>query len=252
MDTMVIQSSRTEDQPAWIATCLASATAWANLNGWDYCFRGDDLFDLVPPDLRAKFPGQIPLQIDIARLLWARSLFAEISGIERIIWLDADVFISAPETVQIDPALDFAVGRQIWVQPDQNEKLRSTRQVHNAILVFTRPSPVLDFLIQTVVNLATRHAGAAAPQFLGPKLLTALHNIVGFAVIESVGMASPLVLRDLAAGGGPALDLLTTKTEDSLGALNLCSSYQGQTIDGVACTDSLFENAITTLKNTRW
>ena len=181
-------------------------------------------------------------------MLWARALFDAKPGLDRVIWLDADVFVFDPGLITIDPAIDFAVGRQIWVQPGKDGDLRTYRQVHNAILVINRSTPVLDFLIQTVLRLARRHDGAASPQFLGPKLLTALHNIVGFSIVESVGMASPLVLGDMAAGGGRALSLLTSATDSPLGAINLCSSYRNETVDGIRCDDGLFEQAISTLE----
>lgn len=249
MQTTLIQTHRTENRPPWISDCLASAEAWASANSWAYHLRGDEIFELVPPKILAKFAHQIPLQIDIARMLWARSHFDEHPKTERIIWLDADVYVFDPSLIHIDPTLDFAVGRQIWIQPDGTGKLKTYKQVHNAILVFKRSTPVLDFLIQAAMTLAQRHQGPATPQLLGPKLLTALHNIVGFSVIESIGMASPLVLADIAAGTGSAMDRLVSASPAPLGAANLCSSYLGQTIDGVSCTDDLFVRAIQKLKS---
>lgn len=225
---------------------MSSVAAWAKDQGWAYHVRGDDLFDLIPDDIRRKFSTQRPLLADIARLRWAREVFDQDPSMERVIWLDADVLLFAPENVTL-PDADFAVGRQVWVQPDAKDKLRVYRQVHNAVLAIHRASPVLDFLIQTATDLAARHNGPTSPQLLGPKLLTALHNIVGFGVIEGVGMASPRVLADISAGGGPAYELLQRESPEPLGALNLCSSYREQTVDGVACTDALFSSVIKVL-----
>jgi hypothetical protein len=244
MHTAVIQTYRTEHQPPWIAKCLDSAEAWAEANAWEYLFRGDDIFDLVPSALQKKYAEQLPLQIDIARLIWARDLLRDKKTLERVVWLDADVFVFDPDSVCLDDTTNFAVGRQIWVQPTKGGALKTYKQVHNAILTFQKSTPVLDFLLQTVLDLAERHNGPATPQLLGPKLLTALHNVVGFSVIDSVGMASPLVLADLAAGKGPALTRLKSASQQSIGAVNLCTSYRGQTIDGVVCDDALFEAAI--------
>lgn len=244
MHTAVIQTYKTQDQPLWVSKCLASAKAWADSNAWDYLFRGNEIFDLVPPDLREKYAEQIPLQIDIARLIWARDVLRDDPSLERVVWLDADIFVFDADAVFLDDTVDFAVGRQVWVQPAAGGTLKTYKQVHNAILAFQQSTPVLDFLIQAVLNLAERHDGPATPQLLGPKLLTALHNIVGFSVIDSVGMASPLVLADLAAGNGPALKRLTSGSPHPIGAVNLCTSYRGQTVDGVVCDDELFEAAI--------
>jgi hypothetical protein len=62
------------------------------------------------------------------------------------------------------------------------------------------------------------------PQFIGPKLLTALHNIAFCPVMESAGMLSPAVIRDLLAGEGKALDLFYQKSPVALAGANLSSS----------------------------
>ena len=49
---------------------------------------------------------------------------------------------------------------------------------------------------------------AMVNQIVGPKLLSALHNMIGYPLIENVGMLSPLVLQDIDKLGGVALDLL--------------------------------------------
>lgn len=248
MQTVVLQSYRTTAVPGWMNGCTNSVSEWALGQGWEYRFQGDHLFDLVPETIRTKFAQQRPLLADIARLQWARQVFDQEPEVERILWLDADVLMFAPEHLVIPSDPDFAVGRQVWVQPDAADKLRVFRQVHNAVLAIQRTSPTLDFLIKTMTKLAERHKGPAAPQLLGPKLLTALHNIVGFAVIEGVGMASPRVLADIANGGGPAYDLLVQKSPAALGALNLCSSYSGQTVDGVPCDAALYDKALEALQ----
>ena len=75
-------------------------------------------------------------------------------------------------------------------------------------------------------------------QVVGTKFLTALHNIIGFNLIESVAMTSPLVLRDIVAGNGPALNLLLQVTKLPVGAANLCSSLVGGETDGVDITET--------------
>ena len=62
------------------------------------------------------------------------------------------------------------------------------------------------------------------PQLLGPKLLTALHNIAPFDVWTGVGMLSPAVAQDVLAGGGAALDQFVQDSGSWPPALNLCRS----------------------------
>ena len=50
---LVIQSQR-EPVPEWVRICLDSVAHWAASNGADYRFVGDDMFERLAPDLRAK------------------------------------------------------------------------------------------------------------------------------------------------------------------------------------------------------
>lgn len=184
---------------------------------------------------------------DLARLLFMTKVLDEDHDIERVIWLDADVYVFSIGNFLSDEKSDVTVGRQIWIQPNQTGDLKAYRQVHNAFLSVRRNAPHLEFLVWAINRMVNRLDRPVSPQTFGPKLLTALHNIVGFDVSDAVGMASPLVLRDLARGGGPALDRLVTETGPGLTALNLCSSYRNQTIDGVDCTDTLYSKAISQL-----
>ncbi len=240
MITHVIQSASPDARPEWLARCLVSVKTWARDRDWTYSCSGDDLFEYVPGEICEKFARQKPLLADIARLNWARRLFDDNANLERVIWMDADVIIFAPDKVEIDPSWDLAVGRQVWIQPDGQGGLKTYRQVHNATLVIHRDSPALDYLRHAAMKIAAQHDGPAASQLLGPKLLTALHNITAFDVVESVGMASPLVIRDIISGGGDALTLLRNGTNGDLGAVNLCASYRGRNIDGVHLSDADF------------
>jgi hypothetical protein len=62
------------------------------------------------------------------------------------------------------------------------------------------------------------------PQFIGPKLLTALHNIAYCPVLETAGMLSPLVIRDILKGNGKALELFKRESPAKLYAANLGAS----------------------------
>ncbi len=247
MRTVLLQSFRTTDVPDWMTQCIASAQTLADANSWSYRFMGDEFFDLVPHTIHVKLSDKLAMMSDFARLAWAKDLFKQDQTVDRIIWLDADVCVFAPHLLDIDETLDFVVGRQFWIQPDQGNDLKIFNQVPNALMVFTRHSPALEFLLHSITTMAERMEQISSPQMFGPKLLTALHNIVGFDVIESVGMASPLVLRDLAQDNGQALDTLLRNSKDPLAALNLCGSYKDQTIDDVLCDDALYDRALTHL-----
>ena len=69
------------------------------------------------------------------------------------------------------------------------------------------------------------------PQLVGPKLLTALHNLAPFDVIDTAGVFSPAVIGDLLAGSGPALAQFLRDSPAPVAAANLCaSSVRGGTV----------------------
>ena len=159
---------------------------------------------------------------DLARLYWLAQVLEE--GYQRVIWCDADVLVFRPFS---PPAADHGFGREVWVQA-QRGRLRSYRKIHNAWLMFNAGSAVLPFYLDRAEALLRRAALPVVPQLVGPKLLTALHNLVGFEVEERAGMLSPLALRDLLAGGGEALRRTVAGHAGPLCALNLCASYEGR------------------------
>ena len=101
----------------------------------------------------------------------------------------------------------YLFGRELWVQPDPRGRLQVRGNVHNALAAFAPDNPFLAFYIDAAERILRRHQGPPVPQIIGPKLLTALDNMLGLPGSWAVGMASPRVVADLAAGGGPALAL---------------------------------------------
>jgi len=237
MKTVLFQSYREEGVPPWLQACMKSVQSWAVTRDFEYSFFGNEFLELAPSWFRQKAKGRMPVITDLCRLLQARH-FLE-NGYERVIWLDADILIFDGENLFIDAEKDFAFAREIWVQPDSKGGLKAYRNVHNAASVYIKGNAFLDFYIhasQSIMSNVPEDKGFPN-QLVGPKLLTAFHNIVGFNLIDDVGMLSPLVIRDILAGGGGALDLLRKQTPKSLRAANLCSSLVGKTTDGVSLTD---------------
>lgn len=219
--TLVIQSHRNPLPFDWLRTCIDSVEGWSRTNGFQYRFFGDEIFDLVAPELLQKIGDQTVIATDLARLKALQRGFAQ--GFERVVWCDADFLIFEPDGL-ILPEVDFAFGRELWVQRDDNGKLRAYSKLHNAFMMFRRGNPCLDFYLDTAERLLTLNQGGVPPQFIGPKLLTALHNIARFPVLETAGMLSPLVMRDLLCGGGRALDMFLHKSPVLPAGVNLSSS----------------------------
>ncbi len=205
---------------------MASARAWAERSGFDYRLYGDEILDAVPAWFRDKAAGRLSIVTDLGRLLLARRLLAE--GYRRTIWLDADILVFRPAALGIEVEREYAFGREIWVQRDPRYRLKAYRNVHNAVAVFVAGNSFLDFYIHACESVFERVEAGVPAQVLGPKLLGALHNVLRLPLIEEVGALSPEVVRDFAAGGGPALELLRRRIPARLHAANLCHSlWQG-------------------------
>jgi len=210
-----------------MGSCCASVSHWASQQGFDYLLEGDVLFERISLATRERFAAQVVVLSDLARLYWLREVLE--SGYDRAIWCDADVLIFE-SFVPADSGDRF--GRECWIQQD-GSKLRRYRKIHNAWMQFSAGSPTLAFYIDRAQLLLERADSPVVPQFIGPKLLTAWHNIAPFPVEERVGMLSPLVMAELLGGGDKALQSLRAGHGDALCALNLSASYENRESDGI-------------------
>ncbi len=220
-DTLVIQSHREPMPHAWLEPCLASVRAWARQRGHDYRFVGDELFDLLDPEVRDRARAQPVVATDLARLAWLGRALAD--GYACAIWCDADFLIFDPAAF-VPPATSYALGREVWVQAGDGRGLKVYRKVHNAFLLFRAGNPFLDFYADSATRLVRLNRGRMPPQFVGPKLLTALANLVQCPVMERAGMLSPPVLDDIFAGGGAALELMLARSAEVPAGANLSAS----------------------------
>ena len=188
--------------PAWIEACLTSVRSWASEQDYAYRFLGDDLFALVPQWYRLKVADRRPIIADLARLLWMQKIFAE-EQIDTVIWLDADTLVFDKTGLSIEFEQSALFGREHWLQNDKHGKPRVYRNVHNAFCAFQRENPVLEFLIYAIERLVARvDAMSIAPQFVGPKLLGSLHNLVGFQTDDRFGAISPMHATEIVKLGG--------------------------------------------------
>ena len=224
-DTLVIQS-HTEPLPfAWLEDCIDSVNSWAAGHAFDYRWIGDECFAALPDDLRQKTRQQIVVASDLARLYAIRQALQD--GYRCVVWCDADFLVIDPQALLL-PASPFAFGREVWIELDSRQKNRARVKVHNAFMQFRHDNSFLPFYIDSAERLLRQHKAGMPPQFIGPKLLTALHNMLHFAVVETAGMLSPLVAADIDQGGGAALELFLRDHQQIPAGLNLSASVVDQ------------------------
>ena len=224
-NTLVLQSHRQPLPYSWIEPCLESVRNWSQENSYDYRFVGDELFESLTQTLIQKTASQKVIATDLARLHLLQDGLRQ--GYTTVIWCDADLLIFDSDNFEL-PDYSYALGREVWVQVDRNDRLKVYKKVHNAFLMFRQGNSFLDFYAETAEHLLNLNTGAMPPQFIGPKLLTALHNIAICPVMETAGMLSPLVIRDLIEGQGAALELFKRESPVRIAAANLSSSLTAQ------------------------
>lgn len=220
-NTLILQSHRTPLPYPWLEACLASVQSWCEENDYQYRFVRDELLSYVPDAVLQKTREQVVIATDLARLRLIQQALTE--GFNYIVWMDADFLIFRPSDFVL-PMEEFACGREVWVQQDDGDTLKVYKKVHNAFMLFHKHNSFLPFYADTAERLVLQNQGSMPPQYIGPKLLTALHNIVGFTVMEPAAMFSPLVIKNILQGGGKALELFIQHSTLPIAAANLCCS----------------------------
>lgn len=234
--TLVIQS-HAPAIPAWISACVESVKAWCAQQGFKHELWHDEIFDLLPKEVYQKTVAQPVVASDLARLFLIQQKLTEY---QTVIWLDSDFLIFAPKSFDY-PRASFSVGREVWVDTD-GKGVRCHKKVHNAFLMFRCNNSFLKFYLDSALKLVKAHSKPTfAPQFVGPKLLTALHNVVSLTVNEDAGMVSPAVARDILAGGGPALKVFCQRSDKPPSGVNLCHSLVGREGYPEDCATKLVE-----------
>ena len=273
--TLVLQSAQPQ-RAQWLDTCLTSVESWAAQANYSYRFIGDELFDQVPDWYMRKVAGRMPIASDLGRLLWIKNLLDQ-GEADTVVWLDADVLVFAPSLLRVEPVSSCLFGQELWIQKNlskgsaksgekpqrQKGKWQARKNVHNALAAFRKGCPVLPFLIEVIQRMMRRvDANFIAPQMMGPKLLTNLHNLADFELMPSVGALSPEVILDLAgkldgreetvAANLPgvnrgALQALLAKQTEPLLAANLCTSLLGELSADAQIQEELMMAAIAAL-----
>lgn len=224
MKTVVIQSAPLE-RPAWVDDCVAGVAQWSAKNRFEHACFGDEFFDVLPAWYRQKLEGRGPILADLARLIHIRSALQE--GYEAVIWCDADTLIIDPAWQPTTPPHSI-FGHELWLQRDKAGRLEIRKQPHNAYLMFTASSPVLDFLIHTVESIIHRADPAhIAPQMVGPKLLKALNTFADFDLEHAAGAISPLLLEALLSDQSEITSYFKAAQLSPPKIMNLCASLVG-------------------------
>ncbi len=222
MKTIVLQTFRTDHIPEWLRRCLASVRGWALAQGYEYAFRGDEMFALCGDAYLRAAGGDKRTITNLVRLEWIRASLA--AGYDRAIWLDADTFVFDPDRFDLDVRNGYACAKEAWVY------LRAGRPmvlhgIHNAALVFAGHHPDLDRMIDLVRYVAATRPIEESLQ-VGVRLLTGLHAGFRFPLLTQVGMLGPDMVRSLARGSRSLPRHFARENGAPIRAANLCWSHR--------------------------
>lgn len=247
MKTVVYQSYRTHYVPAWIARCMESVRAWAEVQGFAYRFFDDRMFAYAPAWYRKRVNNHVLLVSDLARLCIAKELLGEF---ERAIWVDADLVIFDAVKLTIPIVEEYAFCQEIWVYPTDDGTPMADKRVCNALSVFVRGNSILDFYIHACKMIVSRRT-EMSPLEVGTNFLTALRAKVPFPILEHVGLFSPAILFDLERGSDAYLRMFMHESATPIYGANLCAGLRNTTTQGVVVNDELFEKVVEKCLHTR-
>jgi hypothetical protein len=261
LKTVVYQSYRTSGVPAWIERCMATAREWAASKGFEYVFIDDSLFDYVPRWYRERVGGQAQLVSDLARLVLAEKFLS--GPFERSVWVDADVLVFDPARFEIDADGEYAFCRETWIERLTPRRalrggladirppglLRRFR-VNNSVSVFKRGNSFIGPYARACERAVREARGKVSNLEVGTFLLTAMHRRTPLPLLDNVGLFSPVVMRDIAEGGGRYLKAYAQGFGTPVRAANLCASYAGRYYDGVTVAERMYDAVIERLLET--
>ncbi|MEK9996729.1 MAG: hypothetical protein VW664_10395, partial [Halieaceae bacterium] len=85
MTPVTILQSAGAVRPDWVNRCMTSVADWSLRQGYHYHCIGDELFEWVTPELRAKLHDRRPILADLARLRWIEAELAARGGL--VVWI---------------------------------------------------------------------------------------------------------------------------------------------------------------------
>ena len=248
---LVLQSCRPGARTGWIAECMDSVKVWATRLGYTYDAIGDELFQDIPADVRQLLAGRNVNLADLGRAFTARQRLAA-GACDKYLWLDSDLLVFDPERFRVPLTEPVAFCRECWVMPDKQGKLEKREEVNNAVSLYSRGDPFLDFYLEACLRMVRREKEALPKLTLGVHILTALNRLYRFGLVYSAPNLSPWVIRDLLAGGGPYLKALRNehlRWKTPAAAANLCSSLDNMLFGDFRLDDAVFARLVTLLKS---
>lgn len=128
----------------------------------------------------------------------------------------------------VDVQHNCAFCQEVWAGVADDGSFQLFTRVNNAVSMFTRESPLLDFYIEACQLLVRHKPGPIDRLDLGTAFLARLHSIAYFPLLTNVGMLSPWLILEIAADRHELVKRYVETTKFPLYAANLCGSLVGE------------------------
>lgn len=235
LKTLVYQSFRTENIPAWMATCMKSVKDWADSKNYVYTFLDDSFFGYAPAWFREITNEQRHLVSDFARLELANLYLGQ--GWDRVIWIDADVFICNVNRFEIDKGNDFLLCRELWMTRRDGNVIFSKR-INNSIMMFAKGNDFLNFYRLACQKIVMAKKQACRHTEIGTNFLSGIPR--DLPLLKTVACLSPFLLAAFARQQYEIIEAYEQEFHDPVYAVNLCLTFRDWQYDGVALSDAVY------------
>jgi hypothetical protein len=228
MKTVILQSYRTSDVPAWIVACIASVRAWAGNSGWDYTFMDDGFFSLAPEWARRRCGDNIYAVADLCRLQMIKDALEK--GYDRAVWVDADVLIFTPANLDISTSDGHGFAYELFFRLEQGGGYSVQESLNNSVMVFEKGQEVLELYLDASLDTLCQASEGPIPRTaLAPALLHKLHPHIKPGCFYGVGLFTLAMMGEIANGGGRLINDYVRAVPAPLGAANLCHFLRNET-----------------------
>ncbi|PUA29854.1 MAG: hypothetical protein B0W54_04685 [Cellvibrio sp. 79] len=246
LKTLVYQSFRTEGIPVWMATCMKSVKDWADHKNYAYEFLDDSFFGYAPAWFREATNNQRHLVADFARLELANLYLNK--GWDRVIWVDADVFICDIECFEIDERSDFLLCRELWVTR-RDAQVVCSKRVNNSVMMFAKGNDFLHFYRLACQKIVMAKKHECKHTEIGTGFLSGIPR--DLPLLKTVACLSPFLLSVFAHKRYEIIEAYEQEFYDPVLAVNLCLTFRDWQYDGVILSDEVYLAVIDYFKKSR-
>ena len=218
---------------------MSSVRHWAEIQGFSYRFIDDSFFSFAPKWFRERVGDQRHLVSDLARLELARIYLDE--GWERVIWVDADIYVCDSRGFQISTERDYWLSEELWMFFRNNE-LKFSRRANNAVLSFTQGNQFLDFYRNACHRIVRSKQGKLRHTEVGTSFLAGISHLL--PLLKDVAIFSPWLLSAFYNDDQATISHYQQEFGAPIRAVNLCLTFNNTQFGDLLLDDGVFSQVI--------